>query len=184
MKTNDAIAFAAVVIVVLILIFLLDRNNTRQHEYKKSFEADHAVQTASQSTGHKTMCTDPNPRSPTIAQRATYNPESFLAMEQAERNKQALQQPSEFDNMNFSEYLTNQVTDPTVRENHKKWVKDIGPWSGIAARNMDNMDEALEASVNFMGLRRPQAVKQYNQHQVTELDESSFSGNKKFVFNY
>lgn len=184
MKTNDAIAFAAVVIVVLILIFYLDSNNKQQYTHKKSFEADQPAAPIVQSSERKTMCTDPNPRSPTIAQRATYNPESFLAMEQAERNKQALQQPSEFDNMNFSEYLTNQVADPTVRENHKKWVKDIGPWSGTAARNMDNMDEALEASVNFMGLRRPQAVKQFNQHQVTELDESSFSNNKKFVFNY
>ena len=47
---------------------------------------------------------------------------------------------------------------------------------------VDDMDEALEASAHFTGLRRPQSVVQHNPLQLTERDSSTFASNPKFNF--
>jgi len=84
--------------------------------------------------------------------------------------------------LDYTRYTTDLIVDPRMRENHRKWVEEMGPWSG-ALRNVDNLDEALEASTNFVGLQRPQAVPVYNPTQVTELGPDIFAGNHKFRFN-
>ena len=81
----------------------------------------------------------------------------------------------------YTGYLTDLVTDPRTRETHKQWVEEMKPWSGTAI-TVDNMDEAMEASTSFLGLRRPQAAPQYNPYFVTELDPSTFKNNPKFIF--
>ena len=83
--------------------------------------------------------------------------------------------------IDYSEHITNLVVDRRTKDNHKKWVEEMKPWSGTAM-TVDNMDEALEASVHFQGLRRPQAVAQFNQLQVTENDAYTYASNPKFNF--
>lgn len=83
--------------------------------------------------------------------------------------------------MDYSRYTTDQVVDPRMRENHRKWVEEMGPWSG-STRNIDNLDEAMEASSHFLGLRRPQMVPVDNPTQVTELGPEHYAGNAKFNF--
>lgn len=84
--------------------------------------------------------------------------------------------------IDYNAYVSDLVLDPRTRDNHAKWVAEMLPFSGTAMM-VDNMDEAMEASTNFVGLRRPQAVLQYNPQQLTERDTGTFSGNKKFIFN-
>ena len=55
------------------------------------------------------------------------------------------------------------------------------PWSG-AAMIVDNMDEAMEAGTDFIGLRRPQAIVQHNPLQLTERDTYTYASNPKFNF--
>jgi hypothetical protein len=211
MKTNDAIAIAAVIIVILLLVYYVDQKNMNLYNIalmgNKGFTPDnmshnnnHQAQQAQQSQrAHQAQRAQPQhhvPPKKTAAEKAKFDPESFLAMEQSHRNLVSARQPHHYEpeqhgnntthgsigDMDFNSYITDQVADPKVRENHKKWVNEIKPWAGTAARTNDDMSEAMEASVHFVGLRRPQAVKQYNPHQVTEVDESTFTGNKKFNF--
>ena len=84
--------------------------------------------------------------------------------------------------LDYVRYTTDMIVDPRMQENHRKWVEEMGPWSG-ALRNVDNLDEALESSTHFTGLQRPQAVPVYNPTQVTELGPEIFAGNHKFRFN-
>jgi hypothetical protein len=81
--------------------------------------------------------------------------------------------------INYDDYVTDLVVDPRTRDNHRKWVEEMKPWSGVAMK-VDNLD--LEPDVNFIGLRRPQAVVQYNPLQLTEVDTSDLSVNSKFNF--
>jgi hypothetical protein len=204
MKTNDAIAIAAVIIVILLLVYYLDQRNMNLYNIalmgNKGFEANATqhVQPSQQSQHNAYRAQPPRHNLPkkSDAEKAKFDPESFLAMEQSHRNLVSSRQPHHYEpeqhgnnsthgsigDMDFNSYITDQVADPKVRENHKKWVNEIKPWAGTATRTNDDMREAMEASVHFVGLRRPQAVKQYNPHQVTEVDESTFTGNKKFNF--
>jgi hypothetical protein len=81
----------------------------------------------------------------------------------------------------YSGYLTDLVTDPRTRETHQQWVEEMKPWSGTAI-TIDDMDEAMEASTDFIGLRRPQAAPQYNPYFVTEKDPNTFGKNPRFAF--
>jgi hypothetical protein len=56
------------------------------------------------------------------------------------------------------------------------------PWAGGASRTIDSLDEAIEASTPFRGLRRPQAVAQYNPVFITESNPNTLIGNRKFNF--
>ena len=83
--------------------------------------------------------------------------------------------------IDYSGHITDLVIDPRTRENHQRWVEEMRPWSGTAMI-VDDMDEALEASAHFTGLRRPQSVVQHNPLQLTERDSSTFASNPKFNF--
>jgi hypothetical protein len=83
--------------------------------------------------------------------------------------------------IDYSGYITDLVVDPRTRDNHRRWVEEMKPWSGTAMM-VDNMDEAMEAGTHFTGLRRPQAVVQHNPLQLTERDTGTFSSNSKFNF--
>jgi hypothetical protein len=73
------------------------------------------------------------------------------------------------------------VLDPRAVENHAKWAESMIPWAGVST-SPDTLDEVLEATTNFIGLRRPQPIAQYNALQVTERDTMTFLGNHKFNF--
>lgn len=81
--------------------------------------------------------------------------------------------------MNYNSYLDGFVADPRLVNNHSKWVNEMLPWSGTAT-TVDDLDEAMEASTKFTGLRRPQATYQSkNALFVTENDASTYTKNKK-----
>jgi len=81
----------------------------------------------------------------------------------------------------YDDLITESVLDPRSVENHKKWAESMMPWSGTST-SPDTLDEALEATTSFIGLRRPQPIAQYNALQVTERDTYTFLGNHKFNF--
>jgi hypothetical protein len=83
------------------------------------------------------------------------------------------------DGMNYGDYVTDLVTDPRTRDNHRRWVEEMQPWSGVA-RKVDTLE--MDNYVDFIGLRRPQAVVQYNPMQLTEIDTSDLAVNPKFNF--
>lgn len=84
--------------------------------------------------------------------------------------------------MDYARYTTDLVVDPRMRENHRKWIEELGPWAG-GLRSIDTMDEAMEATTAFTGLQRPQGVAVHNPTQVTELGPEIFASNHKFRFN-
>lgn len=86
--------------------------------------------------------------------------------------------------IDYNTQVTDLVADDRMREGQEKWYKEMKPWSAVAM-TVDNLDEAMEASTNFIGLRRPQAVLQSNDDsdwQRTERDTSTFINNPKFIF--
>jgi hypothetical protein len=83
--------------------------------------------------------------------------------------------------MDYQGYITDLIVDPRTRENHSQWVEEMKPWSGTAM-TVDNLDEAMEATTDFIGLRRPQMVAQFNPLQLTERDTYTFASNNKFNF--
>lgn len=83
------------------------------------------------------------------------------------------------DGMNYGDYVTDLVTDPRTRDNHRRWVEEMQPWSGVA-RKVDTLE--MDNYVDFQGLRRPQAVVQYNPMQLTEIDTNDLAVNPKFNF--
>lgn len=83
--------------------------------------------------------------------------------------------------IDYSGLITDLVVDPRTRENHQRWAEEMKPWSGTAMM-VDNMDEAMEAGADFIGLRRPQAIVQHNPLQLTERDTYTYATNPKFNF--
>lgn len=83
--------------------------------------------------------------------------------------------------IDYSSFITDIIVDPRTHENHNQWVAEMIPFSGTPTM-VDNLDEALEAGINFIGLRRPQAVAQYNPTFVTEIDPRILAGNAQFNF--
>jgi hypothetical protein len=83
--------------------------------------------------------------------------------------------------IDYSGYITDLVVDPRTRDNHQRWAEEMKPWSGTAMM-VDDLDEAMEAGTDFVGLRRPQAIVQHNPLQLTERDTNTFSSNAKFNF--
>ena len=83
--------------------------------------------------------------------------------------------------MDYNSHISDTVLDERAVQNHRKWADAMMPWSGVST-SPDTMDEAMEASVNFQGLRRPQPIAQHNQLQVTERDMFTFLGNSQFKF--
>jgi hypothetical protein len=81
--------------------------------------------------------------------------------------------------IDYNTYVTDLIADPRLRENQRRWVEEMKPWAGTAM-TVDNLD--LEPYVDFTGLRRPQAVVQFNPLQLTEVDASDLSVNAPFRF--
>jgi hypothetical protein len=74
------------------------------------------------------------------------------------------------------------VVDERMRENHRRWVAEMKPWSGTST-TVDDLNEALEASTHFVGLRRPQGgVPVENPLQLTEQGPETFARNARFNF--
>ena len=83
--------------------------------------------------------------------------------------------------LDYNTHISENVLDAHAVSNHQKWANSMMPWAGTST-SPDTMDEALEASTHFVGLRRPQAIAQHNSLQVTERDMYTFLGNAKFNF--
>jgi hypothetical protein len=83
--------------------------------------------------------------------------------------------------LDYNTHITETVLDKHAVENHNKWATSMMPWAGTST-SPDTLDEAIEASTDFIGLRRPQAIVQHNALQVTERDMYTFLGNAKFNF--
>jgi hypothetical protein len=83
--------------------------------------------------------------------------------------------------LDYNTHITENVLDAHAVSNHHKWASSMMPWAGTSM-SPDTLDEALEASTHFVGLRRPQAIAQHNSLQVTERDMYTFLGNAKFNF--
>ena len=81
----------------------------------------------------------------------------------------------------YDDRLASTVLDSRSVENHRKWVASVKPWSGTAT-TVDTVDEAMEASINFVGLQRPRPVAQHNALQLTEIDYTHLMGNSDFRF--
>jgi len=81
--------------------------------------------------------------------------------------------------LDYDTYITDLVADPRTRENHRRWAEEMKPWSGTA-RQVDTLE--MENYIDFIGLRRPQAVAQYNPLQLTEIDTGDLIQNPKFNF--
>jgi hypothetical protein len=81
--------------------------------------------------------------------------------------------------IDYDTYVTDLISDPRTRDNHRRWVAEMKPWSGVAMK-VDTLD--LEPYVNFTGLRRPQAVVQNNPLQLTEVDTHDLAVNRPFNF--
>jgi hypothetical protein len=81
--------------------------------------------------------------------------------------------------IDYDKYIVDLVADPRVKQNHEKWLEEMKPWTG-ATMKVDNLD--IEPYIDFIGLRRPQAVAQYNPMQITEADTWDLIQNPKFNF--
>lgn len=81
----------------------------------------------------------------------------------------------------YDEQLAKTVIGAREQHNHDQWYTSMTPWSGTAT-TVDTLDEAMEASINFVGLQRPQAVAQSNALLITEIDASHLIGNNVFRF--
>lgn len=81
----------------------------------------------------------------------------------------------------YDDRLASTVLDSRSVENHRKWVESVKPWSGTAT-TVDTVDEAMEASISFVGLQRPRPVAQHNALQLTEIDYTHLMGNSDFRF--
>jgi hypothetical protein len=81
--------------------------------------------------------------------------------------------------IDYGTYITDLIIDPRTKDNHQRWVEEMRPWSGTAT-TVDTFD--VEPYIDFIGLRRPQAVVQFNPLQLTEVDTYDISGNHKFNF--
>jgi hypothetical protein len=196
MQQNDAIALAVIALMVLVLIYYVDSKNTKATKAAANFTA--AAAAAPSKPAEKPFIThSPNPshggkKLVSHAERATYDPEGFIEDERRQRESGGVKSQiftpetrgnvdtyNDAGSVDYSAYITDQVVDTKIKDSHKKWTDEIKPWSGTATKTPDNLDEALEASVHFHGLRRPKPIKQYNPHQLTELDETSLSGNQR-----
>lgn len=84
----------------------------------------------------------------------------------------------------YASHITDLVVDPNMRRNHDAWVRDTKPFSAMSASFVDDMDEAVAASLSYQGLRRPQAVAQGRDALfITEADSDLLaSQHKKFNF--
>lgn len=85
--------------------------------------------------------------------------------------------------LDYDSYLDSLVIDDRMLSNHSNWVNEMLPWAGTA-QMVDTIDEALVNSLDWRGLRRPQAVTQdSNSLFQTEIGASDLIGHPKFSFN-
>jgi hypothetical protein len=83
------------------------------------------------------------------------------------------------ESMNYGEYVTDLIADPRLRDNQRRWVEEMKPWSGTAMK-VDDLD--LGDYVNFTGLRRPQPTAVLNPMQLNWLDPADLATNPAFNF--
>jgi len=107
------------------------------------------------------------------------NSGSFNTELAAEPTTDVMQYHSAAPAIDYNSFVTDLVVDPRTKDNHRRWVEEMKPWSGTAMK-VDDLEMANY--VDFQGLRRPQAVVQYNPLQLTEIDTFDLSVNQPFRF--
>lgn len=110
----------------------------------------------------------------------TINPGHFNSENIYECSKEisSYYKPNEpFDN---TAYITDQIVDDRIKQNHKDWVAEVTPWAGTASMVGASEFNAGDY-INFQGLRRPRGVQQIDPWQVTEVDEDQLADNKPFM---
>lgn len=81
----------------------------------------------------------------------------------------------------YGSYVESLVADDRLRDNHRKWVSEMLPWSGVS-KNVDTLD--VGDYVNFVGLRRPQATTVGSDSLfIQEIGPEDLIHNKPFRFN-
>ncbi len=85
--------------------------------------------------------------------------------------------------IDWNTYAVDLIVDPRMRENHRRWVKEMQPWSGVS-KKVDTLE--VENYTDRTGIRsfswQPPA--QHNPLQLTEVDSHDFArGFKSFRFN-
>lgn len=83
------------------------------------------------------------------------------------------------DSNDYNSYIRSLVCDDRMMANQAAWVKEVQPFSQTSLK-INDFD--IEPYVDFIGLRRPQAVAVYNPTQLTELAPEDLASNKKFDF--
>lgn len=83
------------------------------------------------------------------------------------------------DSNDYGTYMRSLIADDRMLQNHAAWVKEVQPFSQTSLK-INDFD--IEPYVDFIGLRRPQAVAVYNPTQLTELAPEDLAPNKKFDF--
>ena len=85
-------------------------------------------------------------------------------------------------NQDYNAYMLDQVLDQRTIDNQMKWNDEVKPWSQVSFTVDIDLD--LEATLNFLGLRRPQPIPiSENRFYVTEIDSAQLAVNPKFNFN-
>lgn len=86
--------------------------------------------------------------------------------------------------LDYGKYMTSLVADPYTLKNHMAWAAEMAPFSRttFSPETPSDLDEMQEASLKFIGLRRPQAVAVYNPMMLTEIGPEQLASNKRFNF--
>ncbi len=85
--------------------------------------------------------------------------------------------------MDWSTYTADLIVDPRMRENHRRWVEEMKPWSGVS-KKVDTLEVANytdRTGIKAFSWRPPA---QHNPLQLTEVDAHDFAKSfKSFRFN-
>ena len=185
MNTTDMICLAVIVVLIVLLIY---RSRSAHESHKKSKDS-YSVTPSGQHFAHNGQ----HQKSYSNFIQQSSRPEHEIEMNHkmpsshaeisADPHEELISHHnSQSQGSDYSTYLENQVVDHKMRANHNNWTSDMQKYSGVA-RSVDNMDEAMEASTHFTGLRRPQSIKQSgNSLFITEVDSKTYAKNPKFNF--
>lgn len=86
--------------------------------------------------------------------------------------------------MEYKDYVTSQAVDPAVIQNHQEYIYDRIGNKGqfITGPTMSPDSHESYDPIPWVGLRRPEAVKQFNPTQVPDIDLSLYEKRPKFTW--
>lgn len=81
--------------------------------------------------------------------------------------------------MDYKSFMASQEVDPEVLKNHTAFVEER---SGFTGRTFTPDSHDSYDPIPWVGLRRPEYVKQCNPTQVPDVDVNLYKGNRQFCF--